>query len=409
MKNFGNLRILTFVLAGGKGERLYPLTKFRAKPAVPFAGKYRIIDFALSNLTNSGFFSIYILTQYKAQSLTEHIERGWNLGTALRSRDFFITIAPAQMWVKEEWYKGTADAVYQNLHLVSNYDPDIVLVFAGDHVYKMDISQMLYFHLEKDADLTVAGFPIEEEKISHYGIICYDENLRICGFWEKPKSLPLESKGKKIFASMGNYIFKREFLEEVLISDAKDEKSTHDFGRDIIPKFYKDSRVFLYDFSQNKIKGELESYWRDVGRISEYFEAHMDLLKKPPFLNLWNPHWPIRTASFNDPPFYIEKGARVENSLIAEGVRISKRAKIVNSVIGRNCIIEEGAEIINSILQYGVIIKKRAKVEKCIIDKLSIIEENDEPRVNMKKEYYLSDDILIISSPPPKLRINTLS
>jgi len=403
MKNFRNLKILAFVLAGGRGERLYPLTKYRTKPAVPFGGKYRIIDFVLSNLTNSEILSIYILTQYKAQSLTEHIEQGWQLGSALRGRNFFITIAPAQMWTGEHWYLGTADAVYQNLHLLSNFDPDIVLVFAADHVYKMDVSQMLLFHLEKDADLTVSGTPFEIEKISQYGIICCDENGKICGFWEKPKFLPEEAKDKKLLASMGNYIFKREFLEEVLIEDAKNKDSTHDFGKDILPKIYKNSNCFVYDFSKNKIKNEPFPYWRDVGTIREYYEAHLDILEGK--LNLHNPDWPIRTVSYRDPPLYVAKGASIENSLIAEGTKIFKGAKVINSIISRNCIIEENSIVENSILHYGVRVFENAIVRKCIVDKFGIIEKNDNVRENLKENYFIDGEIIIIPSPPPKLRI----
>ncbi|MEO0270521.1 MAG: glucose-1-phosphate adenylyltransferase [candidate division WOR-3 bacterium] len=408
MREFNHLKIITLILAGGKGERLYPLTKFRTKPAVPFGGKYRIIDFVLSNLTNSGFLSIYVLTQYKAQSLTEHIEQGWQLGSALRRRNFFITIAPAQMWMGEEWYKGTADAVYQNFHLLSNFDPDIVLVFAADHIYKMDVSQMLKFHLEKDADFTVCGIPVTTQDISHYGIICSDNENRVCGFWEKPKTLPSEVKDKKLFISMGNYIFKREFLEEILIEDSKDEKSSHDFGKDILPKVYKNLRVFIYDFSKNKIRGEETHYWRDVGTIKEYYEANMDLLKIPPPLNLWNPHWTIGTVSFKDPPCFIEKNAEVYNSIIAEGTRIFKGARVINSIIGRNCIIEENAIIEDSIIHYGVKIRKKSIVKNCIIDKFVEIEKETNVWEDKKENYEIRDNILIIPSPPPSMRIGKI-
>lgn len=407
MREVNHLKILTLVLAGGRGERLYPLTKFRTKPAVPFGGKYRIIDFVLSNLTNSGLLSIYVLTQYKAQSLTEHIEQGWQLGSALRRKNFFITIAPAQMWVGEEWYKGTADAVYQNFHLLSNFDADIVLVFAADHVYKMDVSQMLRFHLERDADFTLCGIPIKTQDTSHYGIICSDKENRVCGFWEKPKTLPIEVKDKNLFISMGNYIFRREFLEEILIEDARDEKSTHDFGKDILPKVYKNSRVFIYDFSKNKIRGEETYYWRDVGTIKEYYEANMDLLKIPPPLNLWNPHWTIGTVSFKDPPCFIEKNAEVYNSIISEGTRIFKGAKVINSIIGRNCIIEENAIIEDSIIHYGVKIRKKSIVRKCIVDKFVEIEKETDVWQDKKENYEKRENILIIPSPPPSMRIGS--
>ncbi|MEO0275399.1 MAG: sugar phosphate nucleotidyltransferase, partial [candidate division WOR-3 bacterium] len=206
--------------------------------------------------------------------------------------------------------------------------------------------------------------------------------------------------------SMGNYIFKREFLEEILLEDAKDKESTHDFGKDILPKVYKYSKVFVYDFSTNKIKGELAPYWRDVGTIREYYEAHRDILKEPPLLNLHNPDWPIRTISYRDPPAYIAKNVYIENSLIAEGTKIYENAKIINSIISRNCVIEENSIIEDSILHYGVIVKKGGIVRKCIIDKFGIIDENDNVRENLKENYFIDGEIIIIPSPPPKLRIH---
>ncbi|MDD3513098.1 MAG: sugar phosphate nucleotidyltransferase, partial [Synergistaceae bacterium] len=249
-------RTMGMVLAGGKGERLMPLTKYRAKPAVHFAAKYRIVDFALSNLVNSGIFAIYVLVQFKSQSLNEHIERGWQFGGALRGRDFFITLVPAQMWRGEHWFQGTADAVYQNLHLVTLYDADRICIFAADHIYKMDVDQMLEYHMNKQADVTVAANVVPSSEASAFGCIHVDDSGRIIDFIEKPANPP-EIPGKPGFSyvSMGNYIFEREILEESLIEDAH-LPTSHDFGRDINPKLVPKARIFAYDFSTNVLPGK---------------------------------------------------------------------------------------------------------------------------------------------------------
>ena len=275
-------RVLGMVLAGGKGERLMPLTRYRAKPAVPFAAKYRIIDFALSNMVNSGLFSIYCLIQFKSQSLHEHIGKGWQFGSALRGRDFFVNVVPAQMWDVERWYEGTADAIFQNLHLITLFNADRICIFAADHVYKMDVEQMLQYHMDNKADVTVAAYVVPSSEANQFGCIATDASGRIIDFVEKP-SVPPEIPGRSgfSFVSMGNYIFEREILEESVLADNEKKESTHDFGRDIIPSLYKSHKVMAYDFSTNVLPGGDRPYWKDVGNIKAYWEAHMDLLKHP--------------------------------------------------------------------------------------------------------------------------------
>lgn len=409
-----NLRVLALVLAGGKGERLYPLTKFRAKPAVPFAGKYRIIDFVLSNLVNSRIFSIYILTQYGAQSLADHIEQGWQFGPALRGRDFFISLAPAQMRTGEHWYRGTADAVFQNLYLVANFDADVVLIFGADHVYKMDVRSMLNYHIEKDADITISVIPIPTNEAHRFGIMRVRDDGRIIDFREKPDKLEEDFiKGGMVYASMGNYIMKREVLEEILIKDSENEKSSHDFGRDIIPNAITEYRVFAYDFSTNRIQGEKKPYWRDVGTIKAYFEAHMDLLTPTPELNLFNPHWPIRTVSYKDPPALITSSGReksyVNRSFISEGSRIYG-AKVIRSVLGRNVVVHEKARVEECILMDGVEVWEGAQLRRVIVDKRIWIPPGE--RIGFSKEKDLEkffvdreSGIVVIPGEPPALRL----
>lgn len=382
-------RVLGVVLAGGKGERLMPLTKYRAKPAVHFAAKYRIIDFALSNLVNSGIFSIYVLVQFKSQSLNEHIERGWQFSGALRGRDFFTTLVPAQMWRGEHWFQGTADAVYQNLHLISLYRADQVCIFAADHIYKMDVSQMLDYHYAKDADVTVAANVVPADEASQFGCIKTDENGRIIEFLEKP-AIPPEIPGNPGFCyvSMGNYVFDRTILEDALVADAQ-QPTSHDFGRDVIPGLVaQNARVYAYDFSTNHLPHfEYESdkirhwredkpYWRDVGTIKAYWEAHMELLSVDSEMTLYNPLWPIRTVSFADPPSYSYpsegNACIVDQVLQAEGSRILG-AEVQKSVLSRNSAILPGAKVEESIIGQGVVVGKNCHIRRAIIDSHNIV------------------------------------
>lgn len=369
-------RVLAFVLAGGKGERLFPLTAFRSKPAVPFGGRYRIVDFVLSNLVNSHIFSIYLLVQYKSQSLIEHIRRNWVMSPLVK--EHFITVVPPQMRMGPEWFQGTADAVFQNLNLIQQLNPELVIVFGADHIYRMDIRQMIDFHLEKDALVTVAARPVPIESASQFGVIISDKEKRITGFQEKPKKpSPMPENPQMAYVSMGNYIFNRDVLIESLISAQKKKK--HDFGAHIIPELVETGRVFAYDFGTNIIPGtkdyEERGYWRDVGTIESYFNAHMDMLGERPLFELNNRLWPIHPSSSEFPPAKILKGD-IRNSIIAEGTVVGK-AKIINSVIRSGVVVEDGAIVDECIIMDDVIIKKGASLKKVIVDKLNTIGEGE--------------------------------
>lgn len=406
-------RVLGIVLAGGKGERLMPLTKYRAKPAVPFAAKYRIIDFALSNLVNSGLYSIYVLVQFRSQSLNEHIERGWQFGGAMRGRDFFITSVPAQMWTGEHWYEGTADAVFQNLHLATMYDADHVCIFAADHIYKMDVEQMLQFHVDNRADVTVAANVVPTSEAWQFGCIDVDDTNKIINFVEKPKNPPqIPGRPGFSYVSMGNYIFEREALEEALIEDARDPSSTHDFGKDILPRIFGLCRMMAYDFSTNVIPGNDRPYWKDVGTIEAYWQAHMDLLQHPSQLTLFNPHWPIRTVSYADPPgfTYPVKGQHcsVVGALRAEGSRVLG-AIVHFSVLSRNCIIHPGAVLEECIIGQNVVVGEGCKLRRTIVDAHNILPPNTVigyDRQTDAERYHLEEKsgIVVVGMPSIKLR-----
>ncbi len=406
-------RTLALVLAGGKGERLMPLTKYRAKPAVPFAAKYRIIDFALSNLVNSGLFSIYVLVQFKSQSLNEHIERGWQFGDAMRDRDFFITLAPAQMWSGEHWYQGTCDAVFQNLHLVTLFDADRICIFAADHIYKMDVEQMLAFHVENGADATVAANVVPKSEASQFGCIHTDEKGRIIGFVEKPADPPeIPGKPGYCYVSMGNYIFERETLEEAVIEDARDPSSNHDFGKNVLPALHGKCKVFAYDFSTNKLPGKDRPYWKDVGTIKAYWEAHMDLCHPDSDMTLFNPKWRIRTVSFADPPAYSYPSGGQQCSVIgtlrAEGSRVLG-AVVHRSILARSTLINPGAVLEECIIGQGVTIGENCKLRRVIVDAHNKIPPDtiigydlDEDR----KKYHVDEasGIVVIGMPVMQLR-----
>ncbi len=401
-------RVLGMVLAGGKGERLMPMTKYRAKPAVPFGGKYRIIDFALSNMVNSGIYSIYCLIQFKSQSLHEHIARAWNFGTALRGRDYFVDIAPAQMADGERWYEGTADAIYQNMHLITLFDADRILIFAADHIYKMDVEQMLAFHVNNKADITIAAFVVPSKEASAFGCIKVDESGQIIDFVEKPANPP-EIPGRPGFTyvSMGNYIFEREMLEQCIEEDHYAEKTSHDFGKDILPKLFGTKKLMAYDFSTNVLPCGDKPYWKDVGSIKAFWEAHMDLLKPYSPINVYNTQWPIRTVSFSDPPA-LDHESCIESCLRAEGSRVFG-AKVTRSVLSRNCEILEGSEVEESIIGTNVKIGKNCKLRRVIVDSYNTIPDGTVIGYDLDedaKKYMVKDGIVIISMPGIKLRIN---
>jgi glucose-1-phosphate adenylyltransferase len=372
----GRHRILAFILAGGRGERLQPLTRERGKPAEPFGGKYRIVDFVLSNFVNSGIYSVYALVQYKAQSLIEHLRIGWRFSGL---PDHFVIAVPPQMRWGESWYRGTADAVYQNLNLIRDFNPDIVMVFGADHIYRMDVNQMLDFHLEREAQITVGALPVPIGQASGFGIIEADTAGRFTGFAEKPaKPAPMPSDPSRALSSMGNYIFNRDLLVETLIEDAR-RSTDHDFGRTIIPELHPYARVFAYNFLANEVPGtkayEEQGYWRDVGTIGAYWDAHMDLLGETPVFDLDNPLWPIYSAAHSEPPLRLVAG-EITDSLIAQGTRID-HATIRRSIIGRGVKVQPGAVIEESIVMDRTVVGRDARLRRVIADRYNVIPDGD--------------------------------
>ncbi len=370
-------RVLAFVLAGGKGERLFPLTAFRSKPSVPFGGRYRIVDFVLSNLVNSGIHAIYLLVQYKSQSLIEHVRQNWVLSSVIK--DHFVTVVPPQMRMGPEWFQGTADAVFQNLDLIRGHNPEMVIVFGADHIYRMDLRQMIRFHLEKDAFVTVAARPVPLRQASSFGIIVTDSEKRITGFLEKPrKPVPMPDDHRHAYASMGNYIFRRDVLLESLAKAQR--KKQHDFGAHVIPDLVDTGKVFAYDFATNVIPGSTEyeeqGYWRDVGTIAAYFDAHMDMLGEKPLFELGNGLWPIHPSAYEGPSTKILRGD-IRNSLVSEGTVIH-RAKVRNSVIRSGVVIENDVHIENCLIMDNVILKKGCSLKRVIVDKYNVINEGEQ-------------------------------
>ncbi|MCZ6541238.1 MAG: glucose-1-phosphate adenylyltransferase [Nitrospinae bacterium] len=373
------MNIVGMIMAGGEGSRLYPLTMDRAKPAVPFGGKYRLIDFVLSNFINSKIFSLYVLTQFKSQSLTEHLQEGWRFSSLLP--DHFILPVPAQQRTGDSWYQGTADAIYQNINLIQDKEYDLVAIFGADHIYRMDIQQMIDFHISNLAEVTIAAIPVPIQEARHFGIIQVDHAGRVVGFQEKPESpQPIPGRTDAAFASMGNYIFNGAFLTDVLHADAKNPDSSHDFGKDILPSLYKDHPVFAYDFARNRVPDitpEEIGYWRDVGNIGSYWEANMDLRNIKPVFNLYNLKWPVKTSGFGLPPakfVFNQDGRRGQaiNSLVSEGTIISGGI-VQDSVVGRSVKIDTGAAIINSILMDRVHVGADCTINMAIIDKDVVI------------------------------------
>ena len=370
------IRVLGIVLAGGKGTRLYPLTRERAKPAVPFGGKYRIIDFVLSNFINSGIYSIYVLTQFRSQSLLQHLSEGWQFSGVLKSH--FVINVPAQMRSENEaWYQGTADAIFQNINLIEQSDPHVVAIFGGDHIYRMNIGSMIDFHMARRAEVTVAANPFAREYAAEFGVIETNEEGRIMGFHEKNPNAPaMPSDPNRVYASMGNYIFATRTLLDLLKADAKDPKSHHDFGRDILPKLAGNAPIYAYNFETNRIPGEAEDaipYWRDVGTIDAYYEANMDLNDIKPELNLYNRQWPVRSTSYPDPPakFAFDEANRRGEALdsIVSGGCILSGGVVRKSVLGRSVRVHTGALVEGCVIMDNCDIGRRAKVRRAILDK----------------------------------------
>jgi glucose-1-phosphate adenylyltransferase len=370
------LRVLAFVLAGGKGTRLYPLTKERAKPAVPFAGRYRIVDFVLSNLVNSGIYSIYVLIQFKSQSLLQHLREGWEVSGLLKNN--FIIPVPAQMRSHhEDWYRGTADAIHQNINLIEQADPHVVVIFGADHIYRMNIRQMIEYHIEKRASVTIAAIPVEKQWASEFGVIETASDGGIRAFHEKKADAPtMPGDPTRVLASMGNYVFSTDLLVRELYADAQNPHSSHDFGKDILPSLIGRADMYAYDFQTNRIPGDpigAPVYWRDVGTLDAYYEASMDLRAVSPELNLYNRQWPLRTAGYSDAPakFVFDDEGRRGNaidSIIAGGTIISG-GFVRGSVVGRGVRVHTGAVVEDSILFDNCDIGRYAKVRRAILDK----------------------------------------
>ena len=367
---------LAMILAGGEGRRLAPLTNDRAKPAVPFGGRFRIIDFVLSNFANSGVLRMKVLTQYKSDSLNTHISRGWRMSAMLGQ---FVEPVPAQMRTGPEWYKGSADAIYQNLNLVTDEEPDHVFVFGADHIYRMDVRQMLDFHIAQKADCTVAAIPVPIEIASAFGVITADENGSMVDFQEKPKEpKPMIGDPTKVLASMGNYLFSTEALVREIVRDAGKD-GAHDFGKSIIAEMFTRSKVCVYDFATNKVPGQgpLEiGYWRDVGDLETYYEANMDLVDVSPHLSLYNQRWPIYTAPSSEtaPAKFVFNNVEEKRIGAATDSLVSEGCIISGGIINR-CVLSQGVrvnsytEINDSILFEGVNVGRHARIKRAIIDK----------------------------------------
>ena len=366
--------MLTFILAGGKGERLNPLTRDRAKPAVPFGGIYRIIDFTLSNCINAGIRKIYVLIQYKSFSLQKHVLAGWGQIVSSQLGEF-IDVIPAQQRISSDWYKGTADAIYQNIYAIEDEDPEMVLILAGDHLYKMDYQKMADYHSEKDADMTVSCISMPVETASSFGVIEVDENNRVCGFQEKPKKpKTIPGDPTRIFASKGIYLFEKDVLVNELSLDAK-TISDHDFGKNIIPQMLKNGKkIYVYNFVD---ENNDPMYWRDIGTRDAYYQANMDLVKPSPEFNLYDRSWPVRTYHEQYPPSKTisvndENGNVVTSSVVSSlvsGGCIIRGAEVTGSVLSPNVKIDKFASVQASVLMEGVVVGEGAKVRNAIVDK----------------------------------------
>lgn len=403
----GYPNVLGMIMAGGEGSRLHPLTQERAKPAVYFGGKYRIIDFVLNNFINSGIFKIKVLTQFKSDSLIKHLTAGWNLNRML---GHFIDPVPAQMRTGKKWYQGTADAIFQNINLIEDENPDYVAVFGADHIYKMDISQMLDFHRQVGAVGTVVAIPRPIKQASNFGVIEVDHSGRMIGFEEKPKKpKPMPNKPDMALVSMGNYIFNKKFLIRELFNDASISGSSHDFGKDLIPKIFNDYPIYVYDFANNKIPGETPEqslYWEDVGTHEAYYKANMTLRDVVPEINLYNEHWPIRTAPAQSPPAKFvfdgegEERRRGEalDSIVSGGCIISG-GKVVRSVLSRGVRVHSLAVVEDSILFPDVEISENAQVRRAIIDRGIRVEPGDKIGFDLeldRKRFFVSESGIVV-------------
>jgi glucose-1-phosphate adenylyltransferase len=412
------IRVLGIVLAGGKGTRLHPLTRERAKPAVPFGGKYRIIDFVLSNFINSGIYSVYVLTQFRSQSLLQHLSEGWQFGALLKSQ--FVIPVPAQMRAGETWYQGTADAIYQNINLVEQSDPHVVAIFGGDHVYRMNVSSMIDFHVHKNAEVTVAAIPVDKRHATEFGVLEAGEDGRILGFHEKNPDAPtIPGDPERVLASMGNYVFSTRTLLRLLHEDAAIAESNHDFGRDILPKLAGKAEIYAYDFQTNRIPGEpadAQPYWRDVGTIDAYFEANMDLRSVSPVLNLFNREWPVRSTSYSDPPakFTFDEENRRGQAIdtIVSGGCILSGGMVRNSVLGRGVRVHSGAVVDECVILDNCDIGRRSKLHRTILDKNVRVPEDATIGFDLERDrqyhYVTESGIVVVTGARTPVEVTSL-
>ncbi len=390
------------VLAGGAGERLNPLTKDRAKPAVIFGGKYRTIDFTLSNCVNSGIRKIFVLSQYKSHSLIEHTRDAWSVLNP-ELGEFVSNLSP-QMRVGGGWYRGTADAVYQNLYHLKQVDADYVVVLSGDHIYKMDYGHFVRYHKHKKADMTISSIEVDIREASRFGVIQAASDARVIGYDEKPaQPLPMPGNPERALISMGVYVLKRDVLIDILAKDAQNESSQHDFGKDIIPFMYPGHRVFIYRFGAGK--GRDAAYWRDIGTIDAYWKANMDLASVSPIFNLYDRNWPIRTYEGQYPPAKTvfadeDKGraGKALDSIICGGVIISG-GRVQGSVLSPGVRVNSYAEVSESILFHNVVVGMRARVKRAIIDKGVRIPDGMKIGYDLEKDrkrFFVSDEGIVV-------------
>ncbi|MCE5292352.1 MAG: glucose-1-phosphate adenylyltransferase [Nocardiaceae bacterium] len=378
--------VLAIVLAGGEGKRLFPLTADRAKPAVPFGGAYRLIDFVLSNLVNAGYLRICVLTQYKSHSLDRHISQAWRLSGLAGE---YITTVPAQQRLGPRWYTGSADAILQSLNLIYDEDPEYIMVFGADNVYRMDPEQMVRQHIEMGVGATVAGIRVPKSEATAFGCIDSDENRMITRFLEKPSDPPtIPGDPNTTYASMGNYLFTTKVLVDALMADSEDPDSDHDMGGNIIPRLVAEGKTAVYDFNSNNVPGATEQergYWRDVGTIDAFYEAHMDLVSITPQFNLYNRKWPIRGAVDTNPPAKFVRGGVAMESVVGAGCIISA-ATVRNSVLATDVIVEEGAIVDASVLMPGVRVGRGAVIRKAILDKNVQVGEGEQVGVDLSRD-----------------------
>jgi glucose-1-phosphate adenylyltransferase len=393
--------VLSIVLAGGEGKRLMPLTADRAKPAVPFGGTYRLIDFVLSNLVNSDLTKICVLTQYKSHSLDRHVSVAWRMSTMLGA---YVTSVPAQQRTGKHWYQGSADAIHQSLNLVRDENPDYIVVFGADNIYRMDVEQMVIDHIDSGLDCSVAGIRVPRSQASAFGIIDAGADRKIKKFLEKPAEPPgLPDSPDQSFASMGNYVFTRKAFVDALVADSTDDNSRHDMGGDIIPSFVDQGLAQVYDFTQNRVAGATEkdrSYWRDVGTIGAYHSAHMDLISVDPEFNLYNTKWPIWTSQVQAPGAKFVLRGTAEESIVSAGCIISG-GDVEHSVLSPNVFVDKWARIENSVIFNNCRIGRNSVVRDCILDKNVVVPDGAEIGVDKEfdkaRGFHVEDGITIIS------------